>query len=115
MSEEMLETEGLRLMTQSGEMKQNMDELDDIGADTNYSSKKNHCDSNQNLPKENETDIQIKVVEGQKIIIYTNKSENTNEKEMMDNSKNNNNLNGLTNEFDKKYNSKENSEKQLQK
>ena len=40
MSEEMLETEGLRLMTQSGEMKQNMDELDDIGADTNYSSKK---------------------------------------------------------------------------
>jgi hypothetical protein len=110
MSEEIIDAEGIRLMTQSGEMTQNMDELDDIGADTNYSSKKNHCDSNQNLPKENKTDIQIKVIEGQKIIIYTNKSENTNEKEMMDNSKNNNNLNGLTNEFDKKYNSKENSD-----
>lgn len=108
MSEEIFGEEDKRLMTESGKMEDNMNELEEIGADTNYSSKKNHCDSNQNLPKENKTDIQIKVVEGQKIIIYTNESKNISEKEMMDNSKNNNNSKEFPNEFNKQFNSKEN-------
>ena len=108
MSEEIFDLEGIRLMTQSGEMKHNMDELDDIGADTNYSSKKNHCDSNQNLPKENKTDIQIKVVEGQRIIFYNNESKNICEKEMMDNSNSNNNSKEFPNEFNKQYNFQKN-------
>jgi hypothetical protein len=108
MSEEIFGEEDKRLMTESGKMEDNMNELEEIGADTNYSSKKNHCDSNQNLPKENKTDIQIKVVEGQKIIIYTNESKNISEKEMMGNSKNNNNSKEFPNEFNKQYNSKEN-------
>ena len=40
MSEEIFGEEDKRLMTESGKMEDNMNELEEIGADTNYSSKK---------------------------------------------------------------------------
>ena len=96
--EEIFLAESTRILTQSGKIESNMDELADECADTCDSSKK-QSNSNQNLSKENKTDIENRDIEGQQVNRYDIKSKNTNEKEMMDNSKGNNNLNGSSNEI----------------